>query len=242
MMMPNHPPRHADRAFRRSLPVRLLVLTLLVLLLPLPASLAQSPVANVAVNAPLTLRITILEGDNALNNIRQRTAREPIVQVEDANHKPVAGVAILFTSVRGPNGAGGTFDSFTNYKTVTNAEGKAVGRGFQPNTVTGQFTVNVEATLGTMMAAAVVIHEENTLPAGAGGSSTELASRPAGAVPSSHVVRVLNLIPRWVIVGVVVGGVGVGVAAATRNSSGAVISGGGGTVTAPAAGQTSGRR
>ena len=30
-----------------------------------------------------------VEGDGAINNIRQRTAREPIVQVEDENHKPV---------------------------------------------------------------------------------------------------------------------------------------------------------
>ena len=43
-------------------------------------------------------RIEVVEGDGAINNIRQRTAREPIVQVEDENHKPVAGAA----GARGP--------------------------------------------------------------------------------------------------------------------------------------------
>src|SRR5579863_6856916 len=39
------------------------------------------------------LLITILDGEGALNDIRKGTAREPIVQVEDENHRPVAGAA-----------------------------------------------------------------------------------------------------------------------------------------------------
>jgi hypothetical protein len=44
---------------------------------------------------PKQLTISILEGEGAINNIRQRTAREAIVQVQDENHKPVAGVAAI---------------------------------------------------------------------------------------------------------------------------------------------------
>jgi hypothetical protein len=47
-----------------------------------PAVFGQAPVH--------TLNLVIVEGDGVINNIRQRTAREPIVQVEDENHKPVA--------------------------------------------------------------------------------------------------------------------------------------------------------
>ncbi len=236
MTRPHLPPGQSHRALpERSIFARLLAWILVVLALPLPVFAQVGAATDSQISAPLTLHITILEGENALNNIRQRTAREPIVQVEDANHKPVAGVAVLFTSVRGPNGAGGTFNSFTSYKTVTNAEGKAVGRGFQPNTTTGQFTINVTATLGTMMAVAIVIHEQNTLAAGAGnGASTEL---PASASPppnESRPFHLFHIIPKWAIVGIVVGGTAIGIAAVTHNSSGAVISSGGGTVTAPA--------
>ena len=56
--------------------------------------------------APAKLNIVIVEGEGAINNIRQRTAREPIVQVEDENHRPVAGAAVLFLlPENGPGGA-----------------------------------------------------------------------------------------------------------------------------------------
>ena len=42
------------------------------------------------------LIINIVEGEGALNNIKQRVNREPIVQVEDENHKPIAGAAVVF--------------------------------------------------------------------------------------------------------------------------------------------------
>ena len=45
---------------------------------------------------PAKLNIVIVEGEGAINSVRQRVAREPVVQVEDENHKPVAGAAITF--------------------------------------------------------------------------------------------------------------------------------------------------
>lgn len=59
--------------------------------------------------APM-LNLVVLEGDGATSNIRQRTAREPIVQVQDENHKPVAGVARGFR----PNGLKGQFQIRVN--------------------------------------------------------------------------------------------------------------------------------
>lgn len=91
------------------------------------------------------LQIRILDGDEALNNIRQRTAREPIVQVEDENHKPVAGAVVLF-SLPG-NGAGGTFlNGSTTLSVTTDARGQAVARGLRPNNVPGRFQIHVTAT------------------------------------------------------------------------------------------------
>ena len=92
-------------------------------------SLSSGAVAQVA--GP-KLNLVIVEGEGAINNVRQRTAREPIVQVEDENHKPVAGAAVVFLL---PNqGAGGAFANGAHSLTVTtNAEGRAVAHGFRPN-------------------------------------------------------------------------------------------------------------
>src|SRR6202051_4737037 len=89
--------------------------------------------ANLAPARPLEqdapkLIINIVEGEGALNNIKQRVNREPIVQVEDENHKPIAGAAVVFFL---PNqGSGGTFaNGTTSLTTTTNAQGPAVARG-----------------------------------------------------------------------------------------------------------------
>ena len=82
------------------------------LALPLPPALsAQEPAHK--------LNLLIVEGDGAINNIRQRTAREPIVQVEDENHRPVAGAAVLF--LLPSRGAGGTFADGSHSLTVVSA-------------------------------------------------------------------------------------------------------------------------
>ena len=102
-----------------------------------PPAIAQAPAAN--------LQITILDGDEAMNNIRQRTAREPIVQVEDENHKPVAGAAVVFLL---PNdGASGTFPGGARtLTTVTDSKGQAVARGLRPNRISGRFQIRVQAS------------------------------------------------------------------------------------------------
>jgi hypothetical protein len=139
------------------------VLSVISLLSPLVE--AQAP--------PVSLQITILDGEDAMNNIRQRTAREPIVQVEDENHKPVAGAVVIFLL---PNdGAGGTFAGGAHTLTVTtDSKGQAVGRGLRPNHAAGRYQIRVQATLQGLTAQAT-INQTNVLSTGAASSS--------GAVP-----------------------------------------------------------
>ena len=112
---------------------------------------------------PMQLRITILEGEGSLNNIRERTAREPIVQVEDQNHKPVAGALVLF-SVHGEGDAGATFaNGLTTYQTTTDTAGQATAKGLVPNGHAGAFTISVTATVGAMTAT-TIIHQQNVAP------------------------------------------------------------------------------
>src|SRR5229473_779868 len=91
---------------------------------------AQAP-SQEAGSAP-KLNLIIVEGDGAINNIRQRTAREPIVQVEDQNHKPVAGAVVVF--LLPDHGASGVFAHGSHTLTVvSDAQGRAVARGLKPH-------------------------------------------------------------------------------------------------------------
>ena len=91
------------------------------------------------------LNLVVIEGEGATNNIRQRTAREPIVQVQDENHRPVAGAIVVFTLPS--NGAGGVFANGARTLTmVSDNQGQAVARGFQPNGLKGKYQIRVNAS------------------------------------------------------------------------------------------------
>lgn len=138
--------------------MRLLTLLLAGLLaLPLPR-------IGLAQDAP-KLNLIVVEGEGAINNIRQRTAREPIVQVEDENHKPIAGAAIVFSTPS--QGASGTFAGGSHTLTVmTDSQGRAIAHGLRPNTVKGQFQIHVNASYNGQTAN-TNISQSNVVVAGA---------------------------------------------------------------------------
>ncbi len=120
------------------------------------------------------LNIVIVEGDGAINNIRQRTAREPIVQVEDENHRPVAGAAVVFMLPdRGPSA---TFTDGTHNLTVTtDNQGRAAARGLRPNNATGQYQIRITASSQGRMATAVLTQTNAVIEAAvAAGLSAKL--------------------------------------------------------------------
>lgn len=113
------------------------------------------------------LNIVILEGEGAINNSRQRTAREPIVQIEDENHRPVAGAVVLF-SLPG-RGASGVFaNGQTSMAVTTDAQGRAVATGLRPNNVQGNFQIRVDASYQGQRAN-TTINQANALGAAAAG-------------------------------------------------------------------------
>jgi hypothetical protein len=123
--------------------------------------------------APIKLNIVILEGEGAINSVRQRVAREPVVQVEDENRKPVAGAAITFLL---PNqGAGASFANGAKSLTVlTDDKGQAIARGLKPNNVNGQYQIRVNASYRGQTAS-TTINQSTAIAAGAaGGISTTL--------------------------------------------------------------------
>lgn len=119
--------------------------------------------------APATaskLNIVIVEGDGAVNNLRQRVAREPIVQVEDENRKPVAGAVVVFLLPE--QGASGSFVNGARTLTaITDNNGRAVARGFQANNSSGQYQMRVTASAQGQMASASIAMSNAALAAGA---------------------------------------------------------------------------
>ncbi len=127
---------------------------------------AQAPVAG--------LSITILEGDNAIVNTRQRLSREAVVQVEDENRKPVAGAAVTFFAPN--NGASAVFSNGSNNITLfTDNQGRAVVRGMKPNNVPGKVEIKVTATKEGFRSASTILTQTNALAAAAGISTGLLA-------------------------------------------------------------------
>ena len=174
--------------------------------LTLLAAVPLSPAAS-AQTAPAKLNLIIVEGDGAINNIRQRTAREPIVQVEDENHKPVAGAVVVFLL---PNqGAGATFAGGSHSLTViTDSQGRAVARGLRPNTGQGQFQIHVNASFNGQTASASIAQSNAVGAAGAG------AGAAAAAGISGKLIAVL------VVVGAAAAAGGVYAATHSGSSSG----------------------
>ena len=100
--------------------------------------------------APLKLQIVIIGGEGSINNIKQRTAREPIVEVRDENNRPVAGALVLFEAPE--RGASGTFlNGSRTTRVTTDANGQAVGRDFKPNQSSGNLQMSVTASFSGLV-------------------------------------------------------------------------------------------
>jgi hypothetical protein len=211
---------HARRLFAALLMVLMFVRPVTMLAAGLPAPPVPDP-------QPQLLQIEILDGEGALNNIRQRTAREPIVEVKDENHKPVAGALILF-AIQSNGGAGASFDGATTLSVTTDAAGRAVAHGLTPNNKSGDFTIKVTATLGAITTF-VIIHQKNVkgakLP-----KNQQQSDATNSTGPPDHGIR--NRIIKWTAVGsaIVVGTV---LAVVLTRSNGTSITAGPGNVGAP---------
>ena len=125
-----------------SFPIRCLLSIGLALLMVVPNVVFSSPLQAQGVSK---LNIVIVEGEGAINNVRQRTAREPIVQVEDENHRPIAGASVLFLLPdSGPSGVFG--NGSRTLQVMTDSKGRAVAKGLRLNNVSGKFQIKVEAS------------------------------------------------------------------------------------------------
>jgi len=125
--------------------------------------------------APM-LNLVVLEGEGATNNIRLRTAREPVVQVQDENHKPVAGAIVVFTLPS--NGAGGVFaNGAKTLSMVSDNNGQAVARGLRPNGLKGNFQIRVNASHNGQTASVSINQINAALTASGSTASTGISGK-----------------------------------------------------------------
>src|SRR3982751_4866145 len=95
---------------------------------------------GLAQNPPEEIKLVIIDGEGAVNNVGQRSTRDPSVRVEDENQKPVAGAAVVFTlPADGPSG------QFANgEKTLivtTDDRGVAVASNLKLNQIAGKLPI-----------------------------------------------------------------------------------------------------
>ena len=112
------------------------------------ASLLQTPSP-----ASSNLRIVVLEGEDAVNIVQQRTAVRPLVEVRDRNNVPVAGATVTFTIGGGqPAASAGGAQAVT---VTTNAAGQAAASGFSA-LGPGAVQIQVQAAYQGQVAAAAI--------------------------------------------------------------------------------------
>lgn len=128
------------------------------------------------------LRIVVIESPEPINNMRKGSAREPVVQVQDENGKPVSGALVVF---RLPGtGPGGTFKNGRNIlSVVTKSNGKAVAKGY-PNAARA-VRMDVTASFhGQSATAAVAPNSIATSVGTPGGTGTATGGTASGTATS----------------------------------------------------------
>ncbi|MGH9721897.1 MAG: carboxypeptidase-like regulatory domain-containing protein [Bryobacteraceae bacterium] len=94
------------------------------------------------------IKIVVIEGEGAVNNIRSRMATQPVVEVRDEQDKPIPGAEVVFQLPAA--GPGGTFNGWMRTQTVrTNEQGRAASTGLAPNEEEGRYNIKATATHGT---------------------------------------------------------------------------------------------
>ena len=153
-----------------------------------------------------TIRIAVIEGDSAINNIAARNPRDIAVKVTDSNGDPIENAAVTFTMPSA--GPGGTFlGDQSTFTTNTGPDGVARATGIRPNRLAGTFEIRVTAAARKQTARAF-IRQTNAAPAASasrkkiligaviagavaggvlaatsgGGSSSPSSSTPAGGI------------------------------------------------------------
>jgi hypothetical protein len=97
------------------------------------------------------LRVVVIEGEDGVNIIQQKTAVRPLVEVRDRNNLPVPGAVVTFSI----QGGASTFGGASTLTVATNAAGQAAVTSLTPSTA-GVFQIQVSAAFQGQVATATI--------------------------------------------------------------------------------------
>jgi hypothetical protein len=149
------------------------------------------PLAAQQQDAPAPFRITVLEGQGAINNIRDTVNRAISVQVEDENRTPLSGVSVTFFLPS--DGPSGLFPNGSRVLTVfTDDKGVASSRAIRFNNQVGLMPVKVVASLFSQTVTSQVM-QTNVSSAASTRSSYVAAAGGPKLAPRGHSTKKILL-------------------------------------------------
>ncbi len=122
------------------------------------------------------LRIVVIEGEDGVNIIQQKTAVRPLVEVRDRNNLPVPGALVTF-SIEG--GKAASFGGASTLTVATNAAGQAAVTGLTPSAA-GAFQIQVQAAFQGQVATATIA-QTNVLTAAQAAAQAASAASSGGS-------------------------------------------------------------
>jgi len=170
-----------------------------------------------AQSLPVRIDIVVVEGEGVTSNARQRLAHDPVVRVEDDDHRPVAGAAVVFALP--VSGTSGEFTNGSKTLTVlTDKDGLAGAHGLRTNDIPGKLQIYVTASFHGLRARGLINQFVEAVP-GAKAPSPEVHSAKSGSKW------------KWVLLGIAAaGGAGAGIYFGKHSSSSSPVSINAGTV------------
>ncbi len=124
------------------------------------------------------LKIVVIQGEGAQNNIRSGAAAPLVVEVRDDADKPVAKAEVVFElPAAGPSGV--FFGWLRNQTARTDVAGRAETTGFTPNSEAGRFQVKIIATSGNNSGSAVIT-QTNSVNGSSSSNGKQMKSGKSG--------------------------------------------------------------
>ena len=121
------------------------------------------------------LKIVVVEGEDAVNIVQQKTATAPVVEVRDRNGQPVGGAMVKFAIKSGH----ATFGGARNISVVTNAAGRATATGLAPS---GSGALQISASAAFQgQSAAITIAQTNVMTAAEAATASSAGASGGGA-------------------------------------------------------------
>ena len=167
----------------------------------IPLGLAALCCAQQPTPAPSRIiKVNVIAGQGAVNNVVVGVAAQPVVEVLDAQNAPVADAEVTFTAPS--DGPSGSFSGNRTLTVKTDAKGRALATGFTPNSQIGKFQILVKA-----------------VSAGATGETSLTQSNGGPGIGEGQTIQASRK-KLWTVLAIVAGGaVGGGIAASRGGSS-----------------------